>query len=206
MQLSAMGVTLGGLPCSGGASLVLKVAGCRMGRAGASRYRENAVSVPRTAGALPDLPGGYHYRTVGGRSVVVRNPGRAADLPQLHLNGTRLVEGRPARTTGGYWDWANVRQRLGTSGWAETGQDVHHWLIPRNGWGRVIPDSVKNRKWNLMPMPSRAEHFRVHGWSFDGQPGYSLPTRLWRGSPTSAKLAVGGGVIIVGAGYYYASE
>ena len=162
------------------------------------------LNAPKTG--LPDLPDGYHYRTVRGRSVVVRNPGRAADLPQMHLDGNRLVQGPAPRTTGGHWDWANVRQRLGNSGWAESGQDVHHWLIPRNGWGRNIPNAIKNRKWNLMRMPSRSEHFRVHGWSFDGQPGYNLPTRLWRGTPTPAKLTIGGGVIVVGAGYYYLSD
>jgi hypothetical protein len=106
-------------------------------------------------------------------------------------------------SSSGSWAWSNVRRRLGQSGWAESGQDVHHWLIPRNTWGSSIPDVIKNRKWNLMRMPSRSEHFRVHGWSFDGQPGYNLPTRLWRGTPTPAKLTVGGGVIAVGAGYYY---
>jgi hypothetical protein len=164
------------------------------------------IGAPRAGGILPDLPAGYHYRTVGGRSVVVRNPGRAADLPQMHLEGSRLVPGPTPRSTGGYWDWTNVRQRLGNFGWAEAGQDVHHWLIPRNSWGRNIPDVVKNRKWNLMRMPSRSEHFRVHGWSFDGQPGFNLSTRLWRGTPTPAKLSIGGGVIVVGAGYYYLTE
>ena len=155
---------------------------------------------------MPDLPSGYHYRTVGGWSVVVRNPGRAADLPQMHLDGNRLVNGPTPRTSGGHWSWSNVRQRLGNSGWADSGQDVHHWLIPRNSWGSSIPDVVKNRKWNLMRMTSRSEHFRVHGWSFDGQPGYNLPTRLWRGTPTPAKLTIGGGVIATGAGYCYLSE
>ena len=155
---------------------------------------------------LPELPSGYHYRTVGGRSVVARNPGRAGDLPQMHLDGNVLKSGPVPRSTGGYWDWSNVRQRLGSSGWAESGQDVHHWMIPRNGWGKNVPDVVKNQKWNLMRMPSRSEHFRVHGWSFDGQPGYNLPTRLWRGTPTPAKLTIGGGIVVVGAGYYYFSE
>lgn len=172
---------------------------------GAAAFHRN-FSVPRTASALPDLPSGYHYRSVGGRSVVVRNPGRAADLPQMHLDGNRLVQGPTRRGTGSYWDWANVRQRLGASGWAARGQDIHHWLIPRNRWGSSVPDVVKNQKWNLMRMSSRAEHFRVHGWSFDGQPGYNLLTRLWRGTPTPAKLSLAGGIIGVGAGYYYSGE
>jgi hypothetical protein len=34
---------------------------------------------------LPVLPPGYHYRTVGSRIHVVRNPGRAGDIPAMHL-------------------------------------------------------------------------------------------------------------------------
>jgi len=40
--------------------------------------------------ALPDLPDGYHYRTVGKRTQVVRNPGRSKDLPAMHLEDGQL--------------------------------------------------------------------------------------------------------------------
>lgn len=42
---------------------------------------------PRRA---PDLPDGYHYRDVGGKPQVVRNPGRADDLPPMHLDNGQL--------------------------------------------------------------------------------------------------------------------
>jgi len=46
---------------------------------------------------LPDLPEGYHYRTVNGRTKVVRNPSRAGDLPPMHLENGQLVPGlRPS--------------------------------------------------------------------------------------------------------------
>ncbi len=48
---------------------------------------------PRGPAVLPELPGGYHYRTVGGSAQVVRNPGRAADLPQMHLADGQLMLG-----------------------------------------------------------------------------------------------------------------
>jgi len=41
------------------------------------------------AAKLPDLPSGYHYRTVGQQVQIARNPGRKADLPQV-----RLVDGK----------------------------------------------------------------------------------------------------------------
>ena len=106
------------------------------------------------------------------------------------------------------WKWRNVRRRLGRSGFAEKGQHVHHWLIPRGGkgqltlkgffqeqWGRFVPDIVKNRKWNLMPAPSIRWHQAVHG---KGPMAYGVLGRIWHGSPTWFKVAVP--VVGVGAG------
>ncbi len=42
---------------------------------------------------LPELPSGYHYRTVGNEVVVARNPNQATNLPQMHLEGGTLVLG-----------------------------------------------------------------------------------------------------------------
>lgn len=50
--------------------------------------------VSREAGntilSKPELPQGYHYRSVGEKIQVVRNPGMAGELPQLHLEGGAL--------------------------------------------------------------------------------------------------------------------
>ena len=49
---------------------------------------------PDAAGPqLPPLPDGYHYREVNGEVHVSRNPGRAGDLPQMHLDNGNLVPG-----------------------------------------------------------------------------------------------------------------
>lgn len=45
------------------------------------------------SGELPSLPEGYHYRNVGGQTQVVRNPNRAGDLPQMHLENGQLMLG-----------------------------------------------------------------------------------------------------------------
>jgi len=52
---------------------------------------------------LPDLPNGYHYRTVGKQIQVVRNPGRKADLPQM-----RLVDGKLSMVTKDLSDLSKV--------------------------------------------------------------------------------------------------
>ncbi len=48
------------------------------------------------AKTLPQLPEGYFYREVGGRTQVVRGAGRAGELPALHLeNGTLQIGPSP---------------------------------------------------------------------------------------------------------------
>ncbi|MCB1053766.1 MAG: hypothetical protein KDC71_24390, partial [Acidobacteria bacterium] len=42
---------------------------------------------------LPNLPEGYHFRNIGNKVQVVRNPGRAGDLPSLHLDNGVLKLG-----------------------------------------------------------------------------------------------------------------
>lgn len=44
-------------------------------------------------GPMPNLPDGYHYRSTTSGTQVVRNPGRAADLPALRLDGGQLAPG-----------------------------------------------------------------------------------------------------------------
>ncbi|GAB6261024.1 DUF6862 domain-containing protein [Photobacterium sp. R1] len=46
-----------------------------------------------TSAGLPELPNGYHYRTVGSETQVVRNPGQAGKLPPMHLENGKLIPG-----------------------------------------------------------------------------------------------------------------
>ena len=61
--------------------------------------------------------------------------------------------------------WRATRSWMGRKGMAEPGQEVHHWLIHRNGpIGRNIPDRIKNQPWNLTNMPSDPRiHLALHG-------------------------------------------
>ncbi|WP_330962008.1 HNH endonuclease signature motif containing protein, partial [Photobacterium sp. 53610] len=46
-----------------------------------------------TSAGLPELPNGYHYRTVGSETQVVRNSGQAGKLPPMHLENGKLIPG-----------------------------------------------------------------------------------------------------------------
>lgn len=91
------------------------------------------------------------------------------------------------------WGGRNgYRAFYGKSGFASKGQDVHHWLIPRNEWGRGVPNLIKNQMWNLMPFKSRSLHFRAgHGWNYLGESGMSIGGQLWFGTPLWPKLTLG---------------
>lgn len=94
------------------------------------------------------------------------------------------------------WKWGNVSSSLKRPKWGlgTPGQDLHHWLIPSNTWGSVVPNRIKNQPWNLMSMRSQSWHRSIHGV---GREPLSLPSRLWHGSPNWAKVgALGSGVAL----------
>lgn len=84
---------------------------------------------------------------------------------------------------GGSHGWKATRYWYSKTRGLEAGTHLHHWLIRRGGWGRYIPDVVKNQPWNLMRM-SPAKHIRVHGW---GERGFRIFGKLWHGTPRWAK-------------------
>jgi RHS repeat-associated protein len=83
--------------------------------------------------------------------------------------------------------WRRVRGWLGERGWLKPWQDGHHWCIPRNGWGESVPNWLKNQPWNVMAMPDAAFHDALHGI---GPLGWTLPERLWHGSPLWFRAAL----------------
>jgi hypothetical protein len=87
--------------------------------------------------------------------------------------------------------WKNVRAKMGREGMLSFGQHGHHWLIPQNGWGKIVPDVVKNHPFNIVGMPSREVHGRIHG-SFKDKAQYDALHRWWHGTPAGAKAATAG--------------
>ncbi len=58
--------------------------------------------------------------------------------------------------------WSATRKWLGKRGYADFGQEMHHWGIPQGGWGKIFPDWAKNSLLNLKAMPSPEIHRLVH--------------------------------------------
>ena len=56
-----------------------------------------------------------------------------------------------------------------------------------------MPDVVKNRQWNVKPMPSAEVHGRIHG-NYRGKPQFNVAERYVHGTPTTAKVATGSAV------------
>lgn len=127
------------------------------------------------------------------------------DLAGVALNGALaasdlLLAGTVAKGVGkgafkiaGSHAWngrGGVRAWMGEKGYLAPGQHGHHWAIPQNGWGKAVPDAIKNQPWNINPMQDPAIHMRMNK-SWGGKPPLTLPERLWYGPPTWAKVGSG---------------
>jgi hypothetical protein len=87
------------------------------------------------------------------------------------------------------YDWDKVvRPWMGKQGFLEASQHGHHWAIPQNGWGKKVPDAIKNQPWNIKPMPSAEVHGRIAG-SYKGKPQFNAAERYWYGTPAWSKVA-----------------
>ena len=93
------------------------------------------------------------------------------------------------------YDWDRyVRPWLGKErGMLAPKQHGHHWAIPQKGWGKKVPDSIKNQPWNIKPMPSAEVHGRLTN-SYKGKPQFNAVERYAYGTPTWAKVGTGAAV------------
>lgn len=124
----------------------------------------------------------------------------AMATPDLEL-GSSAANGiwRGSFKLGGSHSWGATRKWLGKAGLAEKGQHMHHALIPNNGWGKKIPDVIKNQPWNLKATESPLHHTRIHGRSLKfGLPQFNALERYWHGTPTWWKAANGSAVVHAG--------
>ena len=102
---------------------------------------------------------------------------------------TGLVKGGVKLT--GNFSWSAMRKYFGQTGFAEAGQHLHHWIIPKNGWGKGIPGYIKNQMPNLIPMKSPQLHMALHNGKLNAF------ERFWHGTPVWAKagaISAGGKV------------
>jgi hypothetical protein len=93
------------------------------------------------------------------------------------------------------YDWDRyVRPWLGKErGMLAPKQHGHHWAIPQNGWGKHVPDAIKNQPWNIKPMPSPEVHGRLTG-SYKGKPRFTPIERYVHGTPTWSKVGTAAAV------------
>lgn len=93
--------------------------------------------------------------------------------------------------------WKTTSGRLHRQGYIPKGHEGHHWLIPQNGWGKNVPDAVKNAHWNIKPLPAEVHgriHHRVKAPDGSYMPRYGPAAQFWRGTPIAAKPAAAGAV------------
>jgi hypothetical protein len=95
----------------------------------------------------------------------------------------------------GSHNWKQTRKWLGQKGLAEKGQHAHHALIPNGGWGKAVPDIVKNQPWNFKMTETPLHHIRIHGASRKfGLPQFNAVERYVHGTPRWWKAANGSAV------------
>lgn len=85
----------------------------------------------------------------------------------------------------------SARKWLGDKGYLKPGEHGHHWAIPKGGWGKNVPDWIKNQPWNIVGLDA-VTHGRVHGsYTLNGVklPPYGPIERVVRGTPDWAKAA-----------------
>jgi hypothetical protein len=88
------------------------------------------------------------------------------------------------------YDWDRyVRPWLGDErGMLAPRQHGHHWAIPQGGWGKTVPDWIKNQPWNIKPMPDAVTHWRIDH-RVGSLPRFNPLERYWHGTPTWSKVA-----------------
>ena len=90
----------------------------------------------------------------------------------------------------GSHSWKQTRKWLGKKGLAAKGQHAHHALIPNGGWGKSVPDAIKNQPWNIKATESPLHHTRIHSASRKMElQRFSPIERYWHGTPTWWKAA-----------------
>jgi len=88
--------------------------------------------------------------------------------------------------------WSATRKWYGATRDLEFGQNVHHWAIPQGGWGKNVPNAIKNQPWNLMalePPPGFSPNQWHNAIEGNGAAAMGLLGQLVYGTPAWAKNA-----------------
>jgi hypothetical protein len=90
----------------------------------------------------------------------------------------------------GSHSWGATRKWMGVQKFLGHGQPGHHWLIPQNGWGRKVPEIIKNQPFNIKGMPNAEVHGRLHG-RYKGKPAFNPAQKFMAATPTWFKTMAG---------------
>jgi hypothetical protein len=145
--------------------------------------------------ALADLHDGDYLGAAGNGVMAV------SDLALV--KGAFVAVGKGAMKVGGSYAWRSkpwdevqgVRKWMGEKGYLKPGEHGHHGIIPQGGWGKAVPDYIKNQPWNIKALDP-VTHRRIHGRAtVDGvkAPRFNPAERVWRGTPTWTKPAAASG-------------
>jgi len=78
---------------------------------------------------------------------------------------------------GGSYSHGAVTRWMTKTGWETAGKQAHHCVIPQSGWGKWIPNFIKNQPWNLKLL-TWPEHILAHGKTLRKLAQPDLPTSL----------------------------
>ncbi|MCA6246558.1 MAG: hypothetical protein IM671_07530 [Phenylobacterium sp.] len=110
--------------------------------------------------------------------------------------GAKTSAKKASKTTPYSWD-DKVRPWMGKQGYLAKGQAGHHWAIPQNGWGKNVPEWLKNQPWNIKPMPEGPVGAEMHGrmtGRYKGKPKFNALEQYIYGTPAWSKTATGAAV------------
>ena len=141
--------------------------------------------------ALADLHDGDYLGAAGNGAMAV------SDLALV--KGALMSVGKGAVKVGGSQVWhtapwekvQGARTWMREKGYLKPGQIGHHGIIPQNGWGKMVPDYIKNQPWNIKALDP-VTHRRIHGSpTVDGLklPRFNRAERIWHGTPSWTKPA-----------------
>lgn len=163
--------------------LNIEASACRVGDSSKAQTQEtaNATEYWISSTGKRHNSSSRHFKNCRGR--LARNVGRATSFTAQSFN----------RST----NFAAVSQRMTRAGTSmvdrSVGEQLHHWFIPNNGWGKYVPNAIKNQPWNLNAIPKNSHQF-IHGNSPIGYK-YSALKSIYYQTPNWAKAVGIGGVL-----------
>jgi len=171
------------------------------GRAVSARQTPSAADQPHVPhGVIDSIAAGVAHVLNGPRAArreieqghlvrgIVDGAAAAADLQLSRevLGGLR----RGAFKLDGSHTHGATRKWLGKMGLAAKGQHAHHALVPNGGWGKLVPNAIKNQPWNYKMTETPLHHIRIHSRSLKaGLPRFNAVERYVHGTPTWWKAA-----------------